>query len=177
MFNSLTDLAQDVLNNISQLISGRVNAVASDNLGSKLVELKTQGLDIVCPVNSNNMPLSVQLSQNRTYNGKVQTIINVSNTKTGTALTAGTGLLLYTPTTGKTFYCTGLTIANGATALTGVDLRDSQTVTGTPIYATDQGTNGNTRDQLVTPLKFTVGVFLDGVVSTTVMWALQGWEE
>jgi len=106
-----------------------------------------------------------------------QTIVQKANTKSGTSITAGTGALLYTVTAAKTLYITTLVISSGAINQQW-DIRDSVTITGTPIFATATEGTGNNHQTITfeTPLKFTAGVFLDISVTGNIFWTFNGYE-
>lgn len=115
----------------------------------------------------------------------IHTIINKSNTKSGTSVTAGTGLVLYTVSTSKTFYVTGLSVTTNVANGIFFDIRDSSTPNGgTPIFNAGAGTVGTANLDSTTsvftfsvPLKFAVAVGLDVNATGSIWWALQGWEE
>lgn len=118
----------------------------------------------------------LQVSPNFSVPSSSQTIVKKSNTKSGTTFTAGTGINLYTVTASKTFYMTHLfcsvSISNN------FDIRDSSSVTGTPIIC---GGTGNNTDFFVmtfpTPIPFTTGVWFDSSASNNLWYSLGGWEE
>lgn len=96
--------------------------------------------------------------------------------------------LLYTVTSGKTYYVTDilLTIANSASATGRLEIYDDTTATGLPVLpinAADPGSGGD--DSLTTiahsfsePMPFTTGVFFDEAAGTLVMsGTLMGYEE
>lgn len=109
--------------------------------------------------------------------GASQTIISKSNTKAGTSITAGTGLQMHSVTASKTFYMTALSV-RGAVTGQSFDVRDSATVSGTPIIAGQCGNNADGWEQTFpTPIAFTTGAFLD-VASTGTMWySISGFEQ
>lgn len=106
---------------------------------------------------------------------KAQTIIAKSSSKDGTSVTAGTGILLHTVTTGKKFYLTGLSL--GASIDNGFELNDGG-VAGTLVYAAVRVANSGVEQNFTTPIEFSTDVFLDvSVTNASVRWALSGWEE
>lgn len=105
-----------------------------------------------------------------------QTIISKSNTKAGSAIVAGTGLLLHTVTATKTFYLSEISFSNtvGGTW----DVRDNTAVAGTPkICARNDAGTTMTHLIFTVPVAFTSGVFVDVAANGTTIWTLSGWEQ
>lgn len=152
---------------------------------TELANIMKAGFTAVVPITNIKAPLyvyqtgfSVPDVAVDTATGLKQTPINKSNTKTGTACTAGTGILLYTVTSGKTFYLTSIAL-NGAQAANNMDIRDSTTISGTPniVLGTNNAGQGSA-NVFPVPIKYTVGLFLD--VNTTdaaVRFTITGWEQ
>lgn len=115
----------------------------------------------------------------------IHTIINKSNTKSGTSVTAGTGVTLYSVSANKTLYITGLSVTTNVANGIFFDIRDSSTPNGgTPIFNAGAGTVGTANLDSTTsvftfpvPLKFAVAVGLDVNATGSIWWSLQGWEE
>ena len=105
-----------------------------------------------------------------------QTLVRASNGgKAGTAITAGTGVLVYTVTAGKTLYVTGFMLSTNSG--TNWELRDGTTIAGT-VKASGQNCVGNM--PVLPPgclMSFTSGVFLDVTPSATYGWVLVGFEQ
>lgn len=112
--------------------------------------------------------------------GTGQTQIAKSNTKAGTTITAGTGLLLHTVTGGKTFYLSSMNLTEDGAGGGGWDIRDNTAIAGTPIIAqgmTNQAFPASVNMVFPVPIKFTTGVFLDLEQTGSVFWSIQGFEQ
>lgn len=111
-----------------------------------------------------------------------QTLIKTSNGLTGTAVTAGTGSNIRTTTASKTFYLTHIVVlvASAGTG-NGFELYDAGSKTGSPVFVGDSSRAASAASAqsyaFPTPLAFTTGVFLDSEFSTTLRWAISGFEQ
>lgn len=108
-----------------------------------------------------------------------QTIVNgrIAGGKTGTSCIAGTGLLMYTVTGGKTFYCTSISIT-GYTAACNFEIRDGTTVAGTLKFGSGVAPASNTTTIVFpSPMAFTTGVFVDAASTTTIAGQCNGFEQ
>jgi hypothetical protein len=108
-----------------------------------------------------------------------QVIVSKSSGKSGQAITAGTGILIYTVTGGKTLYVTSMSWgqANDANARR-VEYRDGTTIAGTIRGSAVQGANASCVQTFPTPVPFTSGIFLDiDATCNSLNWSFNGWEQ
>lgn len=96
--------------------------------------------------------------------------------KAGTALTAGTGALLYTVTGGKTLYVTSIDYGTFVAGGGAFELRDGLTIAGTVAYSSIGLQNAATVVALPTPVPFSTGVFVDVGTTQTYNFCLYGYE-
>lgn len=109
-----------------------------------------------------------------------QTIVPKSNGKAGTAITAGTGALLYTVTAGKTLFIQSLSIKSNFATGCGWELRDGTTIAGAiKINGTSSSAIGGAPFTITfpTPIPFTTGLFLDISDNSTIWWNFVGFEQ
>lgn len=140
-----------------------------------LAELLTKGIVPVVLINPTFLSAKPD--------GVSQVALAKGNAKTGTAIIAGTGLLLYTVSANKTFYLTAMHVETGAAGSgpRGV-VYDATSLTGSPILNFMFPSNNVNSVQTVghtfpTPVAFKNGVFIDVSANDTVYWYIVGWEE
>lgn len=117
-------------------------------------------------------------SVNPTGNTATQTIKGpvYASAKAGDAIVAGTGLLLYTVTTGKTLYVTDITVHANNTD-TGHVFYDNTVVGGTVKFSAGTNANNGYHCHFTVPLVFANGIFEDSQSNATYHWTIAGWEE
>lgn len=112
---------------------------------------------------------------------QIQTKVNVTvaGGKNGTSITAGTGLLLYTVTAGKTFYVSAITLSTAAAGgAQGIELRDGTTIAGGLKYSAYIAGNSTINTGMPNvPVAFTTGIFADVTATGAYFWDIVGWEE
>jgi microcystin-dependent protein len=108
-----------------------------------------------------------------------QQVQNIINTKAGTSITAGTGALLYTVTSGKVFYLTHFSFASSNGTATTIELQDSTTISQPATQLVGSVFTDKKMVQLTfpTPIRFSHGFFLDLGTTSTVVYNIIGWEE
>lgn len=115
-------------------------------------------------------------SRNTNVNLPSQTIVTQSSAKSGTAVTAGTGATLYTVTTGKIFYVTSIILGNNGSN-TILEMRDNGASGSLKLSSFLVSANNSIAFTFPTPISFSTNVFVDISASSTLVWALNGWEE
>lgn len=104
-----------------------------------------------------------------------QTIVMKGSGKSPVAITAGTGLSLYSVTGGKTLYVQTLFI--GDSVNNNFDIRDG-TIAGTILFSFRAVTSVTNNGVITfpTPLKFSTAVFLDSGTNSSINWGFVGFE-
>lgn len=111
-----------------------------------------------------------------------QTIVMKASGKAGVSITSGTGTLVHTTTSGKTFYVTSIQLGViGATNPT-FDIRDGKTIAGTLVWSGGCLVGGLSGTWLTlslpSPLKLSTGLLLDtgNGASHTIVYGITGYE-
>jgi hypothetical protein len=163
-----------------------VAAVSGQDIGSLVYSLGQQGalsaiagtgVIPVVPLNTATTPIYVSGSITNTPAG----IVMKCSGKAGTAITPGTGILLYTTTGGKTLYISSIGINFNIATAVSFDIKDSTTAAGSAVIAgaigASTGGDQTWNQSYPNPAKFANGLFLDTTAGPTACtWNFVGWE-
>jgi len=108
-----------------------------------------------------------------------QQVSNNLNTKAGTSITAGTGVLAYTVTANKVYYITSVTLSSSNATATTVEIQDSTTLSqpADQIVCCVPADKSSVHLTFPTPIRFSHGVFIDVGTTSTITYLINGWEE
>ena len=166
-----TSKIADIVNELSAILSIS-KGQAQEMLGTAVRERQ---LVFSLPFSPDASLLQVETTIGLAKPSSTQEIIQVSNGKAGTSITAGTGALLHTTTPGKKFYMTSFSA--WSSAIWGMEVRNGTTIAGT-LAANLRGLADTlVTIQFPTPLEFDAGVFVDVGGTGAHGYCFSGWEE